>query len=99
MKYNYFELQRRIDDLVYEFDFKERSDWVRWYCRRDQDLWITYRNELGWVMYDDIDNEVQWIPWDIPVDKQTSEYPPEGVWVSRKGAKSYVYDLVFASKK
>lgn len=33
-------------------------------------------------------------PWDVlPVDQ--GDVPPEGVWVSRKGAKAYVYDLVY----
>jgi len=98
MKYNYFELQRKLDGLIYEFDLKERSDWIRWYCRRDKDLWITYRDELGWVAYDDIDHEVQWIPWNVSVDEQSSKHPPEGIWVSRKDDKSYVYDLVYVQE-
>jgi SAM-dependent methyltransferase len=98
MEYKYFQLQRKIDGLVYEFDLKERWDSVRWYCRRDQDLWIRYRSDLWWVAYDEINNEVQWIPWNTPIDKQISQHPPEGIWVSRKWDKSYVYDLVYASE-
>lgn len=30
----------------------------------------------------------------VPPQEQ-GEYPPEGTWVSRKGPKSYVYELVY----
>ena len=33
-------------------------------------------------------------PWDVLPSEQ-GDAPPEGIWVSRKGPKSYVYDLVY----
>lgn len=32
--------------------------------------------------------------WDVPI-KDQGDHPPEGVWVSRKGDKSYVYMLEY----
>ncbi|MEM8801694.1 MAG: hypothetical protein AAGF55_04090 [Pseudomonadota bacterium] len=39
-------------------------------------------------------DEVFGRPWNLP-PKDQGRAPPEGVWVSRKGAKAYVYDLVY----
>ena len=89
-----FELRRQSDDLVYRFNRKPRPDGMAGFQRMDQDLWITYRPVLGWVAWDDATQSVMGRPWDtLPAEQSPSE-PPEGVWVSRKGAKSYVYDLV-----
>jgi len=97
MKYDYFELKRRLDNVIYKFDRKVFKDWIYWYCRRDKDLWITYRGWLGWVAYSEETQEVQWIPWEFRIEDQNSSYPPEGIWVSMKWDKSYVYDLVFSN--
>lgn len=94
-KYDYFELIRQSDELIYQFDYKEKSEGVFGYQRRDQDLWITYRTNLGWVAYDDATQTVMGKPWDTLPSEQDVLHPPEGIWVSRKGPKSYVYKLEY----
>ncbi len=94
-KHDFFLLKRLSDDLVYEFDRKNVSDNKYAYKRRDQDLWITYKNDLGWVAYDEDTKSVMGRPWDVQKEDQNNEHPPEGIWVSRKGKKSYVYDLKY----
>jgi len=51
-RHAYFELRRRIDGLVYEFDRIQRHDGTVGYKRRDKDLWINWHGELGWVAWD-----------------------------------------------
>lgn len=88
-----FELRRRLDDLVYVF---ERKPGQFVYARRDRpDLQIVYREGFGWGAWSVDGYELQGRPWDVALDFQSPAYPPEGVWVSQKGDKSYVYDLVF----
>lgn len=41
------------DGLVYQFDWQQRSDGQFAYKRRDQDLWIVFKPELGSVAYDE----------------------------------------------
>jgi len=91
-----FQLCRLSDGLTYQFDRQERSVGVFAYKRRDQDLWITYQGGLGWVAFDDATKAVHGRPWDTPPDEQNVSHPPEGIWVSRKGPKSYVYELTHA---
>lgn len=94
-RYKYFELIRLSDGLVYQFDYQEKSNGVFGYRRRDQDLWITYRDSLGWVAYDEDHGSVMGRPWETLPAEQSVRYPPEGIWVSRKAHKSYVYDLQY----
>lgn len=94
---NYFELRRRIDDLVYEFDHLENPEGKVGYKRRDQDLWIHLHDELGWVAWDGESDVISGRSW-YTLPKDQVEYPPEGVWVSTKNEKSYVYDLVYPEK-
>lgn len=93
--HEYFELHRMSDDLIYQFDLKERPDGKMGYQRRDQDLWITYHDHLGWVVYDEQTKSVMGRPWNVLPQDQNPEYPPEGEWVSKKGVKSYVYELKY----
>ncbi len=95
INHEYFKLKRLSDDLVYEFDLKKKDGNMHGYKRRDQDLWITYKNDLGWVAYDEETKSVMGRPWDVKKEDQNNDYPPEGIWVSRKGEKSYVYDLKY----
>ncbi len=92
--HSYFELRRRSDDLVYQFDRTPRADGQIGYRRRDKDLWIIHAPRLGWVAYDEETGLVAGRPWDIqPADQ--GDHPPPGDWVSKKGPKSYVYELVY----
>gem|GEM_PF-866469 len=88
-----FELKRRVDDLVYVF---ERQDDGR-YKRTDGDHWIIKDPSLGWIAWDYQSKTVMGRPWSVmPMDQ--NDTPPKGEWVSKKGDKSYVYDLVHSEK-
>jgi len=90
----YFKLRRRIDNLVYEFDLLSRPDGKIGYRRRDQELWINWHDEFGWVGWDGESEYIGLRPWyTLPVNQ--SNFPPEGIWVSMKNEKSYVYDLFY----
>jgi hypothetical protein len=89
-----FELRRQSDDLVYTFTRTVNSDQSIGYKRADGDYWIVRRPDWGWVAWDEASQSCMGRPWDVlPHDQHDS--PPEGVWVSRKGPKSYVYELVY----
>ena len=93
--YCYFELHRLSDDLIYQFDRKQVGHGEVAYQRRDQDLWITFKGELGWVAWDEVSQTVAGRPWHVQPKNQIPDHPPEGEWVSKKGAKSYVYELKY----
>ncbi|QIR35994.1 hypothetical protein HCG51_03950 [Tolypothrix sp. PCC 7910] len=95
--YEYFELHRLSDDLVYEFDRRQREDATFAYQRRDQDLWIIFKPDYGWIAYNEATHEVQGRPWDV-LPQHQGDHPPPGIWVSRKGTKSYVYELKYPNK-
>jgi hypothetical protein len=97
--YEFFELQRQSDDLVYQFDRRVTGNGEIAYQRRDQDLWITYRSpDLGWVAYDEESAQIRGRPWEVLPKDQDPDHPPEGEWVSKKNEKSYVYILKYATK-
>jgi len=93
----YFELQRQIDDLVYQFDRVLLDDGTFGYKRRDADLWILNKAKRGWVAVDPVSGGIAGRPWSVMPEDQ-KDCPPEGEWVSKKGVKSYVYELVYATK-
>ncbi len=99
LTHDYFELRRLSDDLVYQFDRIASTGSQHAYQRRDQDLRITYRPELGWVAYDEATQAIMGRPWDVLPRNQSNDHPPEGIWVSRKGIKSYVYELKYLQIK
>lgn len=87
-----FELRRQSDDLVYRFD-RDGDGFVR----ADAPHRIEKHPTHGWIAWSDPEG-ITGRPWAGPGH---GDAPPEGVWVSRKGPKSYVYDLVhleFSSK-
>ena len=95
--HDYFELRRRSDNLVYQFDRTPLADGQIGYKRRDRDLWIVYRPTLGWVALNEESGLVGGRLWDVlPADQ--GDHPPAGDWVSKKGAKSYVYELVYCAQ-
>ena len=94
MTHDYFELRRRIDDLVYQFDRMVQADGSIGFKRRDKDLWITWHDRFGWIAWDEASQEIRGRSWEtLPEDQ--GDYPPEGAWVSVKYEKSYVYDVVY----
>ncbi len=97
--YQIFELRRLSDDLIYTFD-RISNDGDIEYKRRDLDVRIIYKGaKIGWVAYDKETETVTGRPWDIHPDDQDCNCPPTGEWVSKKGVKSYVYDLQYVQEK
>ncbi len=96
--YDYFELHRQSDDLIYQFDRKLNSDGEFGYKRRDQDLWITWKYEFGWIAFDEESQSITGRAWEVMPEAQI-DHPPEGIWVSKKGIKSYVYELKYTEPK
>ncbi|MFC6759047.1 hypothetical protein ACFQFQ_05285 [Sulfitobacter porphyrae] len=88
-----FELRRHIDGLVYRFDKASDATGRIGFKRSDGDYWIIWHEELRWIAGSWDDEEVFGRPWDQS-KRQSETSPPEGIWVSRKGSKSYVYDLI-----
>lgn len=92
----HFELCRMSDDLVYHFDRQQMPNGQIGYKRRDADLWIVFRPEWGWVAYLEDNQSLAGRPWNIlPTDQ--GDHLPEGEWVSKKGVKSYVYELTYCA--
>ncbi len=89
-----FELRRQSDDLVHTFDRVTREGEKAAYRRRDGDFWITEREGWGWVAWDETGGSCLGRPGNV-LPRDQGDHPPEGDWVSRKGAKSYVYHLVY----
>ncbi len=94
LDHSYFELRRQSDDLVYQFDRRPLPSGEFGYKRRDQDLWIVFKPEFGWVAYDEETGAVMGRSWNT-LPKDQGDHPPPGEWVSKKGVKSYVYLLVY----
>ena len=85
-----FELRRRSDGLVYEF----ARDGVGVYRRADRpDLTIQWDPKFGWAALDPDTYELAGLAWGVPPGEQV-HMPPAGPWISFKGSKSHVYDLV-----
>ncbi len=96
--HEYFQLRRLSDDLVYHFDRQLRPDERIGYKRRDQNLWIVFLPEYGWIAVDEKTGAITGRPWNTPLKDQNDDYPPEGEWVSKKGIKSYVYELKYTQE-
>ncbi|MFK7805737.1 MAG: hypothetical protein AB8G95_29170 [Anaerolineae bacterium] len=94
-QFSHFILNRLSDEVVYHFDRMPHPNGQTAYKRRDKDLWIVFRPYLGWVAWDDENQLVQGRPWNVAPQAQGDDHPPEGEWVSKKGVKSYVYELKF----
>ena len=84
------ELHRCIDNLIYKYEPSGlRNDRPCW-RRIDIELHLHWSERRGWVITD-AEGTVLGLPWDVGKDEQGA-IPPDGVWVSRKGPKSYVYE-------
>lgn len=92
--HRHFELRRLSDDLVYQFDQKVRNDGAIGYRRQDANVWIIFDLKQGWIAHDDSDGSTTGRPWNVLLADQ-GDHPPEGEWISKKGNKSYVYELIF----
>lgn len=82
-----FRLIRQIPGPDYRFRWQGKG-----YRRRDRDLWIIWDKAHGWIAPDPVTGAIQGRPLEVALRDQTN-FPPPGIWISRKGAKSYVYTL------
>jgi hypothetical protein len=88
------EMRRLSDGAVYRFHPAPADDEGRpRYKRADRDIWILCDAAFGWIVWDAAEKSLMGRPWEIAPADQGAR-PPEGVWVSRKGANSFVYQLV-----
>jgi hypothetical protein len=88
------EMRRLSDGAVYRFHAAPADDAGRpRFKRADRDIWIVRDDAFGWIVWDAAEKSLMGRPWDVALSDQ-GEWPPEGVWVSRKGANSFVYRLV-----
>jgi hypothetical protein len=88
------EMRRLSDGAVYRFLPEPPVEGLPRYKRADKDIWIKRDPDFGWIVWDAADNALMGRPWDVPLADQ-GPLPPECDWVSRKGANSYVYRLIF----
>jgi hypothetical protein len=88
-----FEFRRRTDGVVYRYHPCEPLQGELAWKREDKELWVTKLGAHGWVGVN-AELEILSVPWRIPLAQQGA-IPPSGIWVSRKGDKSYVYELVY----
>lgn len=82
---------RRLDGLTYEFVRDEDAHGFPSYKRVDLDVRCLRLPDFGWAVRT-AEGAISSRPFD---DAGWGESPPEGVWVSFKGNRSYVYDLVY----
>lgn len=82
-------LRRPLDGLVYRFRRLDPDT----FAREDRpELTLRRHPTLGWSMHDPLSGELTGRPWD-DAQRHAPVTPAPGVWVSRLGAKSHVYEL------
>jgi hypothetical protein len=84
-----FAFVRHGDRLTYRFH-REATLERPVYKREDAELWCSWIPGYGWGVHD-ADGAIVGRPL-TPTDDD--QHPPPGAWLSWKGAKSYLYDLV-----
>lgn len=89
------ELRRLSDDLVYRFKCV-RQEKDRAFIREDKNVYLSWRDDFGWGAWEG--STLHGRPWDVPLSQQIKDAPPEGLWVSQKGVKSYCYNLVHMNR-
>lgn len=85
--------RREEDGLIYRFAPAGVSEDRPIWRRTDRDLRLQWTRPTGWHVADEA-GAVLSRPWEVEKERQDG-LPPEGIWVSRKGAKSYVYSLAW----
>ena len=82
---------RRGDGLSYDFVLENDTQFGHpSYRRTDFDVYCRRLPDFGWCVVDP-DGRVLSRPVD---DAGLGELPPKGAWLSGKGERAYVYDLV-----
>lgn len=86
-------LTRLQDGLTYHFTAEGTHNGKTAYRREDApDLWLEWHPDWGWCTFLPDGTTLSGLVWGIPRDLQ-GDAPPEGIWVSRKEDRSYVYTL------
>ena len=80
---------RRVDGVTYLFAYDGDVHGFPAFKRVDRDIWCRRLRDYGWVVCDQA-GTVSSRPFE---DAGCGDLPPEGVWVSFTGDRSYVYDL------
>jgi hypothetical protein len=91
--YKTFEFRRTTDPTTYRFhldgQYNDRAKWKR----SDKDLWCLFDGS-SWIVADEFGTRLGW-PRDERAD--AGDHPPGGIWSSKKGDKSYEYELVYVA--
>ncbi len=90
------EMRRLSDGAIYIFLRAPDEHGMRRYRRADKNIWMRRHPDFGWVVWDADEDCLMGRPWTAPLSQQ-GDTPPEGDWVSRKGANSFVYRLAFVA--
>ncbi|WP_082718582.1 MULTISPECIES: O-methyltransferase [unclassified Sphingobium] len=85
--------RREEDGLIYRFAPAGMIEGRPIWRRTDRDLRLQWSRPMGWHVTDKAGAMLS-RPWEVEKERQAG-LPPEGIWVSRKGAKSYVYNLAW----
>jgi len=88
------EMRRLSDGAVYRFVAAPTAEGALRYRREDKDVWILRDPAFGWIVWDAENRALMGRPWDVAVAEQ-GDVPPACEWVSKRGANSFVYQLVF----
>ena len=89
----HIDMRRLSDGAIYRFETAPPDDngFPR-FKRADKEVWLRRDAEFGWIVFDETDGALMSRPWDV-APKHQGAAPPQGVWVSRKGANSFVYEM------
>lgn len=91
------ELRRLGDGLIYRFAVAGTA-MAPDYVRADGAVLIQFVEQIGWAACDSTTGDITGLPWAVPLAQQSRHCPPAGAWVSRKGERSYPYELHLISE-
>lgn len=88
----FIEFHRVFDGLIYRFQKAVAVTGELRYLREDGQVQLLRHKDYGWIVTDLTEIPLLSRHWTLLPEHQTT-LPPEGDWVSQKGAKSYVYTM------
>ncbi|KAK5044879.1 hypothetical protein LTR84_010417 [Exophiala bonariae] len=93
-----FSLKRLIDGLEYRFTLRSGHGKASVFARDDNVVEIVYHQMYGWTTWQESQGHgeptLTGRVWEV-LPQDQGDFPTEGIWVSRKGPKSYVYTLEY----
>lgn len=90
-----FELHRCADGLIYRFDRVGRHVFAR---ADDADMRIAWEGLWGWTARLPKSGVLAGRPWETLPAFQVDTYPPQGIWISCREARSHVYTLIHTGR-